>query len=59
MRAALAQMEGDADRAAIHAKPALLFVELDPHRGQVSGFLRTLGLTPPQLDLIRYYRGVD
>ena len=28
------------------------------HRGQVSGFLRTLGHTPPQLDLIRYYRGV-
>jgi uncharacterized damage-inducible protein DinB len=26
------------------------------HRGQVSGFLRTLGHTPPQLDLIRYYR---
>jgi uncharacterized damage-inducible protein DinB len=25
------------------------------HRGQVSGFLRTLGHTPPQLDLIRYY----
>jgi uncharacterized damage-inducible protein DinB len=28
------------------------------HRGQVSGFLRTLGHTPPQLDLIRYYRGL-
>ena len=28
------------------------------HRGQVSGFLRALGHTPPQLDLIRYYRGV-
>jgi uncharacterized damage-inducible protein DinB len=27
------------------------------HRGQVSGFLRTLGHTPPQLDLTRYYRG--
>jgi len=26
------------------------------HRGQVSGFLRTLGHAPPQLDLIRYYR---
>jgi uncharacterized damage-inducible protein DinB len=26
------------------------------HRGQVSGFLRALGYTPPQLDLIRYYR---
>jgi uncharacterized damage-inducible protein DinB len=26
------------------------------HRGQVSGFLRSLGHTPPQLDLIRYYR---
>ena len=26
------------------------------HRGQVSGFLRALGHTPPQLDLIRYYR---
>jgi uncharacterized damage-inducible protein DinB len=29
------------------------------HRGQVSGFLRTLGHTPPQLDLIRFYRGVS
>lgn len=28
------------------------------HRGQVSGFLRTLGHTPPQLDLIRFYRGL-
>jgi len=26
------------------------------HRGQVSGFLRSMGLTPPPLDLIRYYR---
>ncbi|HTP35173.1 MAG TPA: DinB family protein [Candidatus Acidoferrales bacterium] len=26
------------------------------HRGQVSGFLRTLGYVPPALDLIRYYR---
>jgi len=26
------------------------------HRGQVAGFLRTLGHTPPPLDLIRYYR---
>ena len=26
------------------------------HRGQVSGFLRTLGHTPPALDLIRFYR---
>jgi uncharacterized damage-inducible protein DinB len=26
------------------------------HRGQVSGFLRTLGHTPPPLDLIFYYR---
>lgn len=25
------------------------------HRGQVSGFLRAMGKTPPQLDLIRYY----
>ena len=29
------------------------------HRGQVSGFLRTLGHTPPQLDLIRFYRKID
>jgi len=28
------------------------------HRGQVSGFLRTLGHTPPPLDLIRYYRSL-
>ena len=28
------------------------------HRGQVAGFLRTLGHTPPPLDLIRYYRGL-
>jgi uncharacterized damage-inducible protein DinB len=26
------------------------------HRGQVSGFLRAMGYTPPQLDLIAYYR---
>jgi len=26
------------------------------HRGQVSGFIRTMGHTPPALDLIRYYR---
>ena len=26
------------------------------HRGQVSGFLRALGHTPPPLDLIRFYR---
>jgi uncharacterized damage-inducible protein DinB len=29
------------------------------HRGQVSGFLRALGHAPPQLDLIRFYRGLD
>jgi uncharacterized damage-inducible protein DinB len=26
------------------------------HRGQVSGFLRALGRTPPPLDLVYYYR---
>ncbi|HMD48157.1 MAG TPA: DinB family protein [Bryobacteraceae bacterium] len=26
------------------------------HRGQVSGFLRAMGQTPPALDLITYYR---
>ena len=26
------------------------------HRGQVSGFLRSMGHPPPQLDLTRYYR---
>jgi uncharacterized damage-inducible protein DinB len=26
------------------------------HRGQVSGFLRSMGYTPPPLDLIAYYR---
>ena len=26
------------------------------HRGQVSGFLRAMGHTPPALDLIAYYR---
>jgi uncharacterized damage-inducible protein DinB len=26
------------------------------HRGQVSGFLRSMGHTPPALDLIAYYR---
>ncbi|HYL39545.1 MAG TPA: DinB family protein [Bryobacteraceae bacterium] len=26
------------------------------HRGQVSGFLRSMGHTPPELDLIAYYR---
>jgi uncharacterized damage-inducible protein DinB len=28
------------------------------HRGQISGFLRTMGHTPPALDLIVYYRGL-
>lgn len=28
------------------------------HRGQVSGFLRTMGHTPPPLDLIAYYRSL-
>jgi uncharacterized damage-inducible protein DinB len=26
------------------------------HRGQVAGFLRTMGHTPPALDLVRYHR---
>jgi len=26
------------------------------HRGQASGFLRSMGLTPPALDLVAYYR---
>jgi uncharacterized damage-inducible protein DinB len=28
------------------------------HRGQVSGFLRSMGKTPPPLDLIAYYRSL-
>jgi uncharacterized damage-inducible protein DinB len=28
------------------------------HRGQAAGFLRTLGHTPPPLDLIAYYRSM-
>jgi len=28
------------------------------HRGQVAGFLRALGHSPPPLDLIRYYRNL-
>ena len=28
------------------------------HRGQVSGFLRAMGETPPPLDLIAYYRSL-
>jgi uncharacterized damage-inducible protein DinB len=28
------------------------------HRGQVSGFLRAMGHTPPPLDLIAYYRSL-
>jgi uncharacterized damage-inducible protein DinB len=28
------------------------------HRGQVSGFLRALGRTPPPIDLIAYYREI-
>lgn len=28
------------------------------HRGQVSGFLRAMDLTPPPLDLIAYYRSL-
>jgi uncharacterized damage-inducible protein DinB len=27
------------------------------HRGQVAGFLRSMGVAPPPLDLIAYYRG--
>jgi uncharacterized damage-inducible protein DinB len=27
------------------------------HRGQAAGFLRSMGRTPPRLDLIAYYRG--
>jgi uncharacterized damage-inducible protein DinB len=26
------------------------------HRGQVSGFLRTMGRVPPVLDLVAFYR---
>jgi len=29
------------------------------HRGQVSGFLRTMGHTPPKLDLVSYYRMIE
>ncbi len=29
------------------------------HRGQVAGFLRSMGKTPPTLDLIAFYRQVD
>lgn len=29
------------------------------HRGQVSGFLRSMGKTPPPLDLIAFYRQTD
>jgi uncharacterized damage-inducible protein DinB len=29
------------------------------HRGQVSGFLRTMGHTPPSLDLVGYYREIQ
>lgn len=29
------------------------------HRGQVSGFLRAMGKTPPVLDLVAYYREKD
>jgi uncharacterized damage-inducible protein DinB len=29
------------------------------HRGQISGFLRSMGHTPPALDLIAYYRGLS
>ena len=28
------------------------------HRGQAAGFLRSMGHTPPPLDLIAYYRGL-
>lgn len=28
------------------------------HRGQISGFLRTMGRMPPPLDLIAYYRAI-
>ena len=29
------------------------------HRGQVSGFLRAMGHTPPKIDLVFYYLKVD
>jgi uncharacterized damage-inducible protein DinB len=29
------------------------------HRGQIAGFLRALGHTPPVLDLVAYYREKD
>lgn len=29
------------------------------HRGQVSGFLRAMGKTPPPVDLIHYYRQLE
>ena len=29
------------------------------HRGQVAGFLRSMGHTPPPLDLIAFYRGIS
>ncbi len=29
------------------------------HRGQVAGFLRAMGHTPPSLDLIRFYRDLQ
>jgi uncharacterized damage-inducible protein DinB len=28
------------------------------HRGQAAGFIRTLGKTPPELDLMEYYRNL-
>ncbi len=28
------------------------------HRGQVAGFLRSMGHTPPPIDLVHYYRGL-
>jgi uncharacterized damage-inducible protein DinB len=29
------------------------------HRGQMAGFLRTMGYTPPALDLIHFYRSLE
>ena len=29
------------------------------HRGQAAGFIRAMGKTPPVLDLMAYYRGLN
>ena len=49
-------MKGNAHQSALWQIGLHVVNHATHHRGQVSGFLRTLGKTPPPQDLIYYYR---